>query len=82
METIKLITTELNGKKLAFSSNTEFLVQVGKGNRSYKTRYKFLGDSFNQAVMHYNAINIGNGFKKRLISYQLNKPLLARQFSI
>lgn len=77
----KLIQVELDGKKLAFSSKAEFLVQVGKGTSAYKTRYKFLGDEFSKAVFYYNCINIGNGYKKRLISYHLNKPLLARQFS-
>lgn len=79
---IRLIEAELNGKKLAFSSNTEFLVQVGKGEKgSYKTRYKFFGDEFARCIMIYNGINICNGYKKRLISNQMNKRVLDRQFS-
>lgn len=45
--------------------NTTCLVQVGKGKGSYKTRYSF--DNENRARMWYKCINIGNGYKKRLI---------------
>jgi hypothetical protein len=31
--------------------------------------------------MHYNCINIGRGYKKRLIAPSMNRPLLARAFS-
>ena len=77
---MRIITQELDGKKIAYSEVTEFLVQVGHGKRSYKTRYRFVGN-LAQAVAYYNAINIGNGFKKRLIDPSFNKPLLARAFS-
>ena len=63
---IKLITHELNGKKIGYSSETVFLVQVGRGKSSYRTRYAFTGD-LPRAVIYYNSINIGNGFKKRLL---------------
>lgn len=72
---------ELDGKKVAYHSETEFLVQLGKGRRgSYRTRYTFKG-SLTQAVGWYNAINIGNGYKKRLIAPSFNRPLLARAWS-
>ena len=77
---IKLITQELDGKRIAYHSATEFYVEVGKGNRAYKTRYKITGN-LTQAVMYYNGINIGNGYKKRLRCPAMNKPILARQFS-
>lgn len=77
---MKLYTNELNGKKIAYSSETVFLVQVGKNKSSYKTRYSFTGD-LGQAVAYYNAINVGYGYKKRLYAPSMNKPLLARQFS-
>jgi len=80
MENIKLITKELNGKKIAYSSETLFEVQLGKGSSSYKTRYSFKGD-LGKAVFHYNCLNIGNGYKKRLRAQGMNKPILARQFS-
>ena len=81
MTLITLKTAELNGKHIAYTDYTEFRVQVGKGSKgSYKTRYLFVGN-FLQAVLYYRAINIGNGFKKRLVSWDLNKPVLARQIS-
>ena len=77
---MNIITNELNGKKIAYHANTEFLVQIGKGKSSYKTRYTIKGN-LAQAVMYFNGINIGNGYKKRLICHSMNKPLLARAFS-
>jgi hypothetical protein len=79
---ITLHDAELDGRKIAFSSLTNFLVQVGKGRGSYRTRYGFKGASgLVQAVHHYRGINIGNGYKKRLFSPEMKKPTLARAFS-
>ena len=78
---ITLKTATLDGKKIGYNSETIFLVQVGKGLKgSYKTKYSFVGN-LSQAVMYFNGINIGNGYKKRLFAPSFNKPLLARQFS-
>lgn len=77
---ITLKTAELDGKMIGYSSETEFLVQVGKGSSAYKTRYRFVGN-LGQAVGYYRGINIGNGYKKRLVSWAMNKPVLARQLS-
>jgi len=77
---VKLLENELNGRRIAYSSETEFLVQVGKGSRAYKTRYRIVGN-LPKAVFLFNCINIGNGYKKRLVSWALNKPLLARQWA-
>lgn len=77
---VKLLQNELDGRRIAYSSETEFLVQVGKGKGSYKTRYRIVGN-LPQAVRMFNCINIGNGYKKRLVSWGMNKPLLARQWS-
>lgn len=72
----------LDGKRICYSSETEFLIQVGKGKKgSYKTCYSFKG-KLGQAIMYYNAINIGNGFKKRLLVPSFNKPLLARHTTL
>jgi len=68
----------LNGKRIAYTDQTDFIVQVGKGKGSYRTRYKFTGD-LSSAVFHFNCLNIGNGYKKRLLAPAFNKPLLARQ---
>jgi hypothetical protein len=77
---ITLHTIELNGKKIAYSSETDFLVQVGKGKGSYKTRYSFKG-KFAQAFFYYCGINVGNGYKKRLLVPSFNKPILAKVIS-
>jgi hypothetical protein len=71
----------LDGKMICFHKDNTILVEVGKGKGSYKTKYSFKAQDFAKAVMHYNGINIGNGYKKRLICNELNKPLLARQIS-
>lgn len=56
----------LNGKKVTYTHLTEFRVQVGYGSKgSYKTRYTLMG-SLDQALMYYEGINIGLGYKKRL----------------
>jgi hypothetical protein len=55
---------------IIYSSDTEFLVQVGRGAKgSYKTRYSLNGGvgSLTKALMYYHGINIGNGYKKRLV---------------
>lgn len=72
---------ELDGKKIALHKDSVIEVQIGKNSSSYKTRYTFKGNEFGKAVFHYNGINIGNGFKKRLKCDSLNKPILARQIS-
>ena len=80
MVSVEHKTATLDGKRIAYTSKTMFLVQVGRYRGSYKPRYSFEGD-LAQAVSYFNGINIGNGYKKRLIAPSLNKPLLARQFS-
>lgn len=77
---IQLLTATLDGKRIAYCNQTEFLVQVGKGRGSYSTRYRFTGD-LGQAVLFYRGINVGNGYKKRLFVPSFNKPTLAKQFS-
>jgi len=70
----------LDGKSIAYTDDTQFWVQIGKDKSSYKTRYTFTGN-IHQAVSYYRGINIGNGYKKRLYSPNMNKPTLARAFS-
>lgn len=75
------LTQELNGKTLHFWTDTEFLVEVSKSKNlksGYKIAYRFVG-SLSQAVLHYDGINIGYGYKKRLRSPQLG--LLAQESS-
>jgi hypothetical protein len=72
---------ELNGKKIGYCSDTNFLIQVGKGKASYKTRFSVKGN-LGRAVMLYNGINIGNGYKKRLLMPSDGRnPILARSVS-
>jgi hypothetical protein len=73
-------TATLDGKRIAYTDTTEFLVQVGRGRGAYATRYSFKGE-IARAVMYYNAINIGRGYKKRLIMPNAMRPVLAREFS-
>lgn len=73
-------TATLDGKRIAYTENTEFLVQVGHKNRKYETRYAFKGN-LAQAVFHYRCINIGRGYKKRLLMPAAIRPVLARAFS-
>lgn len=77
---MRFLTATLDNKRIAYTNDTEFLVQVGKGRGSYSTRYRFTGD-LAQAVFYYRGVNVGNGYKKRLIAPSFNKPTLAKQFS-
>lgn len=79
-ENIVLKEAELNGKKIAFSSETDFLVQVRSAKGRYVTRYSFRGN-LSQAVFYYNCINIGLGCAKRLMMPSSKKPVLAKQMS-
>ena len=75
------ITQELDGRRITYTYTTEFLVQVGKHSKgSYRTRYRVHGN-LTEAVRLFNGINIGNGYKKRLIAPSFNRPLLARAWS-
>jgi hypothetical protein len=78
---IKLMYAYLNGKRIGYSTQTEFVVQVGKGKGAYRTRCTFTGQ-LARAFMLYEGINIGNGFKKRLLMPSDSRhPMLARAFS-
>lgn len=78
---MEMYISELDGNKVAYTNETEFLIQVGKGKGSYKTTMKFTGKLIS-AVTYYRAINIGNGHKKRLLMPSCSKkPVLARQIS-
>ena len=74
-------TATLNGNPVAFTDETVFLVQVGRYTKGkYLTRCSFKGN-LAQAVSYFNAINIGNGYKKRLVMVGGNKPVLAKAAS-
>jgi hypothetical protein len=58
-------------------NETKFLVQVGRGTKgAYKIRYSFTNQA--QANFYYAGINIGNGYKKRLVRVD-GRPGQAKQ---
>ncbi len=79
MANIRLITATINGKRIAFSSETVFCVQVSKS-RNSKSGYKHVkgmkGQDFEQLVEIYKAIEIGNGLRKRIV---MNGETIIRQ---
>lgn len=74
---IELKTVTLDGKKLAYTSETLFLVQVGKNRSAYRTKWSFTGN-IHQAVAYYRGLNVAYGYKKRLYVPSFNKPTLAK----
>lgn len=78
---VTLHTAVIDGKRIGYSSETEFLVQIGKGRGAYKTKYRIVGN-LGQAAMYYQGLNIGHGYKKRLLMPSSSKnPVLARASS-
>jgi len=77
---VTLRTATLDGKHVGYSSETEFLVQIGKGRGGYRTKYRIVGN-LRQAVMYYQGLNIGHGYKKRLLMPSSKKPVLAKASS-
>ena len=74
-------TAELDGERIAYSEDTEFLVQIGRGKGSYTTKWRFKGN-LHTACVYYRGLNVGYGYKKRLLMPSCSKrPVLARQFS-
>lgn len=73
-------TATLDGKRIAYTDTTTFEVQVGRGKGAYTTRYSFKGE-LARAVFYYRGINIGRGYKKRLVMPDAIRPVLARALS-
>ena len=73
-------TATLDGKRIAYTDETEFLVQIGRGRSAYETKYSFKGE-LARAVFYYRGINIGRGYKKRLVMPAALRKVLAREFS-
>ena len=72
---IKIIT--IDDRKVAYTSETLFLVQLGKNRGSYRTKWTFKGDPF-EAAKYYRALNVGLGYKKRLLMPNAKRPVLAK----
>jgi hypothetical protein len=76
-----MIIADIDGREITYSEDTEFLIQIGKGSKGkYRTKYKIIGNLY-QAYFYYKSINIGNGYKKRLLVPIFNKPSLLKQVS-
>jgi hypothetical protein len=65
MVTIEGKTLTLNGKTINYDDRHDFLIQTGRYDGKYKTIYNF--KSPRQAILYFNSINIGRGYKKRLV---------------
>lgn len=74
------MTVNIDNKDYTYNVGDVWMVEVGKGSGSYKTRYHL--DNPRQAMWYFNGINIGRGYKKRLSLYQNGiKIKIARQTS-
>ncbi len=78
MNSVSIKEDTLDGRRIAYSNETKFLIQVGKGSKgAYKTRYTVIGN-LAQALIYYTGIYNHSGYKKRLYVPSMNKPVLAR----
>jgi hypothetical protein len=58
----------LDGKWIGYSSETVFFVQTGKGPKgAYTSSCVAIKGSLYRAINYYNGINIGLGYKKRVV---------------
>jgi len=63
------------GKKFLY-----YLIEVGRYKNSYKEKFRSTIQS--QAIIYYNGINIGNGYKKRFVAvWEDQREIIARRFS-
>jgi len=70
----------VDGKRIAYTEDTIFLIQLGKNKSSYKTRYTIKGN-LSQAILYYEGLNVHGGYKKRLYCDTMNRPVLARMIT-
>lgn len=78
-----MVQAQIDGKIVHFTPQAKFRVEVGHGPKgSYKPRYSFTGNAA-QACFYYRGINVGRGYKKRLVLQDVgqNPMVLAREFS-
>jgi len=74
---MQIKTVRLDGKYIAYTDETEFLVQMGMNQGSFKSVRRFVGD-IHAAAKYYQALKVREGYKKRLFAPSFNKPVLAR----
>jgi hypothetical protein len=78
---VETYISEIDGNKVAYTNETEFLIQTGRKKGSYKTTMRLVGKLIS-AFQFYNDINVEDGQKKRLLMPSCSKkPVLARQIS-
>lgn len=59
------MTVTIDDKTYTYGLHTMWLVEVGRYRGAYKTRY--FRTTAADGVMYYRCVNIGNGYKKRLV---------------
>ncbi len=78
---VQCFTTDIGDKRVAFTNESVFLVQVGRyAKGTYKTKHHIVGN-IHLAYMYYNMINISLGYKKRLYCGSFNNPVIVKQSS-
>lgn len=70
----------IDDKVVEYTEQARWQVQVAKGPKgAYGTRWEFNASAGGQACMYYRGLNIGNGYKKRLLILDGGKKtILAR----
>lgn len=74
---MQIRTATIDSRRIAYTDETIFLVQIGKNRGAYRTRIVIKGD-LHQAAHYYKSINVGLGYKKRLYMPNAKRPTLAR----
>lgn len=61
-----MLNINIDGKDYSYDSEDVWLVEIGKGSKGkYQARYSL--DTPHQGMRYFNGVNIGNGYKKRLV---------------
>lgn len=71
------MTININNVEYEVNEKTKYQVQVGRYDSRYENVYVFYGNH-TQAWLYFQSINIGNGYKKRLL---VDGKVAARQLS-
>ncbi len=72
-------TMWIDGKPYRFTDESILIIETAKGRGKYSVRYSFTGKENGQAMMHFDMINIGNGYKKRIL---LDGKVIRREMSL
>lgn len=78
---MKITTVSLNDKMVAYTDENIFRIEFAHGQKGrYRLQNQIKGD-LPRAVMLYNMLNIGMGFRKRLVCRDFNKTVIAKHVS-